>query len=174
MDNIFQQALKHTLEFEGIFSNDQDDRGGKTKYGITENVARGYGYTGEMMNLPLDLVEQIYKKDYWNKLKLDQISIYSVAIALKVFDIAVNCGVHRASRWLQQAVNCLSHNTPLVVDGVIGDDTIVKIKTLRHHLDIITIVKMLNIYQGQHYIDICSKNETQKKFIKGWFRRIEI
>ena len=39
----FDTALKHVLQIEGDFSDHPDDPGGKTRFGITEDVARRAG-----------------------------------------------------------------------------------------------------------------------------------
>ena len=40
--------LASIIFYEGGYSDDPDDPGGKTKYGITERVAREYGYLGSI------------------------------------------------------------------------------------------------------------------------------
>ncbi|KKM08171.1 hypothetical protein LCGC14_1726580, partial [marine sediment metagenome] len=49
--NAFDSATKHTLGIEGDFSDDPADSGGATKWGITESVARAFGYSGRMQNM---------------------------------------------------------------------------------------------------------------------------
>ena len=50
----FDQAFDALLEHEGGYSDHAADPGGKTRYGITEVVARSHGYRGDMRELPLD------------------------------------------------------------------------------------------------------------------------
>ncbi len=45
-----EQYLEELIKREGSYVNNQADRGGATKYGITEAVARENGYKGNMMN----------------------------------------------------------------------------------------------------------------------------
>ena len=70
----FERALQHTLGIEGGFSADAADSGGATRWGITEAVAREFGYQGEMKDLPLEFAADVYRQKYWNLLQLDLVA----------------------------------------------------------------------------------------------------
>lgn len=89
-----------------------DPAGGPTMYGITERVARRWGYEGEMRKLPLSTARSIAKTEYWDRYQCDQ---FSPVIGYQIFDAAYNGGM--PVRWLQQALGT-------TVDGVIGAKTI--------------------------------------------------
>lgn len=110
----FDECFKLLIEHEGGFSDHADDPGGKTRYGITETVARANGYEGDMRELPLDVAKAIYRARYWDAVKADQLP---AGIRYFVFDAAVNSGVGQAARWLQKAAG-------VPADGVIGTQTI--------------------------------------------------
>ncbi len=57
-----EQYLEELIKREGGYVNNPADRGGATKYGITEAVARANGYKGNMKDLPLDVAKSIYRK----------------------------------------------------------------------------------------------------------------
>jgi len=109
----FALALEIILDAEGGYSDHAADPGGKTRYGITEDVARSHGYTGDMRALPLTMAEQIYRADYWDACHCDQLPW---PLSLYVFDAAVNQGVGAATRMLQRALDT-------VQDGIIGKQT---------------------------------------------------
>jgi len=109
-DSSFDLLLKH----EGGFSDHAADPGGKTRYGITEAVAREVGYRGDMRELPMDLAKRIYKDRYWDTVKAEQLP---PAVRYVVFDAAVNSGSGQAAKWLQRALG-------VVDDGVIGPKTL--------------------------------------------------
>lgn len=109
----FDDAFSIVLEFEGGYSDDDKDPGGKTKYGITESVARAHGYSGEMKELTLDIAKSIYRKSYWEAAGCDY---YPWPLSLYVFDCAVNQGPDPAKKMLQRALST-------VQDGVIGQAT---------------------------------------------------
>jgi lysozyme family protein len=109
-DAAFDVLIKH----EGDFVNHPSDPGGKTRYGITEAVARRVGYRGDMRELPLDLAKRIYREDYWQAVRAEQLP---PAIRYAVFDAAVNSGPAQSVRWLQRALGVTD-------DGVIGPQTL--------------------------------------------------
>lgn len=110
----FTTAFEKLLGHEGGYSDHKDDPGGKTRYGITEAVAREVGYRGNMRELPLDLAQRIYKDRYWDAVQAEHLP---ADVRYAVFDAAVNSGVAQAAKWLQRACGVKD-------DGVIGPQTI--------------------------------------------------
>lgn len=110
----FETALRHVLHHEGGFVSHKDDPGGATNYGITVAVARDHGYAGHMRDIPMDLVRTIYRRSYWDRCRCDELP---AIMRLDVFDGAVNSGVSRSIRWLQESVGATT-------DGLIGPQTI--------------------------------------------------
>lgn len=176
--DVFNKAFDHVILVEGGYVDDPLDPGGKTKYGITEEVARKHGYSGEMKDLDLDIAKFIYKMDYWNKNELDIIATLSPKIALEIFDTGVNAGTLRAGRWLQEALNVLNRRqqlfTDLMVDGKIGRKTIDAFEVLITEGDEDVIYQCLNVLQGAHYIKISQNNENLERYIRGWMKRVEL
>lgn len=62
-DSEFTWAIAHILKVEGGWSNHPNDRGGKTKYGIIESVAKRHGLNVSSITLPQAI--KIYYTDYW-------------------------------------------------------------------------------------------------------------
>lgn len=110
----FSTAFEKLLKHEGGFSNHKDDRGGATRYGVTEAVAREAGYRGDMRELPLDLAQRIYKDRYWDAVQAESLP---PDVRYIVFDGAVNSGVVQSAKWLQRACGVKD-------DGIIGPQTI--------------------------------------------------
>jgi lysozyme family protein len=111
---LFEDAFEIVVASEGGYSDHAADPGGKTRYGITEAVAREHGYTGDMRELPLATAHAIYRRSYWDACKCDKLPW---PLSLYVFDSAVNQGVRPATQMLQRAMDT-------VQDGVIGQQTI--------------------------------------------------
>lgn len=109
-DAAFDLLLKH----EGGYSDHTADPGGKTRFGVTEAVAREVGYRGDMRDLPLDLAKRIYKERYWDAVKAEQLP---PTLRYATFDAAVNSGTGQAAKWLQRALGVKD-------DGMIGPQTI--------------------------------------------------
>ena len=110
----FHRALTAVLDLEGDYSDDARDPGGRTRYGITEAVAREQGYQGDMQDLPKSLAESIYKTHYWDVCHCDDLPW---PLSAYVFDAAVNQGGLPARRMLQRALHTLE-------DGNIGPLTL--------------------------------------------------
>lgn len=110
----FDQCFQLLLAHEGDFADHPDDPGGKTRFGVTEAVAREYGYRGDMRELPLEVAQVIYRARFWEAVKAEQLP---PGVRYFVFDAAVHSGPIQAIRWLQAAVGTAP-------DGVIGPVTL--------------------------------------------------
>lgn len=109
----FEQAFSEIIKREGGYVDHPSDPGGKTNYGITERVARQYGYTGHMKDLPLSTAKHIYRTSYWDKISAD---LLPPRIRFHVLDAAVHSGTGQAIKWLQEAGGVDD-------DGIIGKNT---------------------------------------------------
>ena len=118
MSKDFKAALKRVLKHEGGYVNDPRDTGGETNYGITKATARAYGYNGSMKDIPMDIVEFIYKKMFWDAMSCDS---FDFALAFQLFDAAVNHGLLNARKIIQRAVGVKD-------DGMIGPVSLAAIR----------------------------------------------
>lgn len=168
--------LNELIEREGGYVNDPADRGGATRYGITEAVARAHGYKGHMRDLPKDLAKTIYRKTYWTNPRFDQVNQIHPAVAEELLDTGVNCGVAFAKPLLQRALNLLNNQgkegwPDLAVDGIYGPATLNALNAFlkkRGKDGAQALLRVLNIMQGQRYIEICERNPSQEKYFFGW------
>lgn len=164
--------VNSTVKAEGGYVNDPLDNGGETNYGITVSTARANGYNGPMRDLPLQTAKDIYRNEYLVK---PGFSTFPSPIAAELFDTGVNMGPATATKFLQRAVNALQ-GSGLAVDGKMGPATrnavAVYLASRSNAQDI--LVKALNCLQGVRYIELVEGNATQRKFINGWFSRVEI
>lgn len=110
----FDTAFELLLGHEGGYSDHAADPGGKTKWGVTEAVAREAGYTGDMLELPVEVAKAVYLQRYWKPIKADDLP---PGVRYAVFDAAVNSGPAQATKWLQRALGVEG-------DGVIGPKTL--------------------------------------------------
>ncbi|CAM0702590.1 TPA: glycoside hydrolase family 108 protein [Acinetobacter baumannii] len=171
-----EQYLEELIKREGGYVNNPADRGGATKYGITQAVARENGWNGNMKDLPLEFAKSIYKKQYWLEPRFDQVNALSPSVAEELLDTGVNCGPNFAKPLLQRALNLLNNQgkagwPDLKVDGVYGSATLGALKTYlskRGKEGEKVLVRVLNIMQGQRYIEICERNPKQEQFFYGW------
>lgn len=167
----FPAAFAKVLRVEGEFSDHPGDRGGATMYGITERVARANGYMGEMREMPLSVAQSIYKRQYWDTLKLDEISEASFVVACELFDTSVNMGVGTAGKFLQRAINVLTPGG-VEVDGVVGPMTVDRLRgylAKRGAEGEVVLLRALNALQGARYVEIGERDASQEAFTYGWF-----
>lgn len=61
--------------------------------GITKAVAKENGYDGPMKSLPVDVAQAIYKRQYWDAVRADELP---ESVRYAVFDGAVNSGVSQS------------------------------------------------------------------------------
>jgi lysozyme family protein len=163
---------------EGGYTNNPNDPGGATCWGITERVARANGYAGPMSTMPRDTAKDIYFSQYVSRPGFAAILPLSEAIAEEVVDTGVNMGPAVASIFLQKALNTFNnqgHDYPdLKVDGDVGPGTIGALKALlakRGHDGETVLLRALNALQGEHYISIGANRPASEAFEFGWFMR---
>jgi lysozyme family protein len=170
------QLIAELIAREGGYSNNAADRGGPTKYGITEKVARANGYQGDMRDFPLATAQAIYRKLYWTGPRFDEVAKIAPRLAAELFDTGVNMGVGAASAFLQRALNALNcngaHYPDMPVDGRIGGVTLNALDRFLERrgasVGEAVLVKACDCLQGEKYIAICEANPTQEVFAFGW------
>ena len=178
MSILFNEIVGRVLQIEGGYVNDPKDSGGETNLGITVKVARKFGYTGEMKNLTIKDAKAIYKKGYWDTLKLDQVD--NKKLCFELFDSCVNVGNTRAGKWLQESLNIVlpspSPEFKLIVDGDIGNKTLECVNMVLFNPKLIKeLIDTLNILQGKFYMSLAQRREKDEKFIGGWIEhRVKI
>ena len=148
------------------YTNNKYDRGKATKYGITLATWRKVGYDKngdgvlneeDVKLLTKDDFHRVFKQNYWNACKADQIQDQSVANML--VDFAYNSGVSKAVKHLQLVLG-------ITADGIIGNKTLYAI----------------NKSNGERLFEAFKKDRKaylkgiavgdQKRFLKGWLRRL--
>ncbi len=102
----FQTALAHILRWEGGYSDHPDDPGGATNYGVTQATydawrkERGLP-TRSVREIAREEVEAIYRTRYWEPLPA-RYAERDPALALALFDLAVNSGLGTATQALRK------------------------------------------------------------------------
>lgn len=122
MSAAFAQAFTFVVGAEGGFTDDPGDPGNWTGGAVGVGQCNGTKYGISAASYPTldiaDLTEveaqAIYLRDYWMPIQGDQLP---TALALVVFDGAVNSGVAQSAMWLQTA-------TGVTADGAIGPETL--------------------------------------------------
>jgi lysozyme family protein len=171
MNENFNKAFEEVIGIEGGYSDDKNDSGGETNFGITKKVAEANGYTGSMKDIPMEKVKEIYYKGYWLPNKLDQID--DLELTMEIFEQSVNMGNKRPAVWLQENLNALNDTgkkwNDITEDGNIGSGTITAINScLSSTNGKKRLMKLMNICQGIFYRDLVRKREKDERFLGGW------
>lgn len=155
----FDRCLAIILHHEGGYVNHPKDPGGETNLGVTKRVYEEWGGTKDMRELTEEDVAPIYKKNYWDRVKGDDLPS---GLDLAVFDWAVNSGTGRAAKKLQSMIGT-------VADGGIGPNTL---RILGEYIDEHGLEQTIRNYQEvrQAFYESLSTFET---FGRGWTRRNE-
>ena len=176
MTNTFEKAFNHTLGLEGKYSNNPNDTGGETMWGITKALAVHYGYSKPMRDMPVSIAKHIYKNEFWDKLRLEDIAKMSPELAVEMFDTAVNMGGAMAVMFLQTCLNSFNRQGKLYSDikedGAIGKttlDTLHKYFASRGAKGANVMLKAMNCLQGARYIELGRRREANEEFTFGWF-----
>ena len=173
------QLIDEVIGREGGYSNDPKDRGGPTRWGITEQVARAYGYQGDMKDLPRPSAIEIYRKRYWLSVGFDKVAAVVPSVAALMFDIGVNMGQSVAGRFLQRALNLLNRNAAdypdIVVDGGVGAMSIASLAGYRRKRPDAegeaVLLWMINAFRTGRYAEIAEANPSREAFEYGWIAR---
>ena len=132
-------ALRKVLKNEGRYANDPDDAGGETYKGISrKNYPTWSGWTSidqikkyhprgfktilEGTKELQDKVKEFYKRNFWDKLYLDDCA--NQELANQCFDMAINAGVKAGVKILQKTLG-------IPADGKLGSVTIAAIKKIK-------------------------------------------
>ena len=159
MNKNYDKCLETILHHEGGYVNHPEDPGGETNLGVTKRVYQEWGGTKDMKDLTFDDVAPIYKKNYWDKMKCDDLP---AGLDLCVFDFGVNAGPGRAAKYLQSLIGT-------VADGGIGPNTLAKLK---EYTDETGVKETITNYQNERQ-SYYEKLSTFKTFGRGWTRRVE-
>jgi lysozyme family protein len=184
MSTGFQRALERTARIEGGWSNHPVDRGGKTKYGVTEGTWKEYcaRFLNGVEPYPIEDItktdsEQVFYHLYWNPAGLDRMEREGVpqSVLNFVFDACVNHGFHTGCKLLQRAYNVVRYDqdAPLKEDGLIGSKTVDAVRRFVNKPE--NLSALLNSYtveRGIFFKAIVAKDSRQRTFIRGWYRRL--
>ena len=156
MDNTFLKAVDFTLHWEGGASDDPDDPGGPTRFGISQ---RQYPDL-DIAALTREEAVAIYHRDFWQKYAYGRIS--SEHIACRLFDLAVNVGPFRAHCMLQIALN--RSGVRVNIDGIIGPRTL---WAVNHHPVPGYVSAELRLAAIRYYVSL-----ERDRYERGWIRRV--
>jgi len=160
---------------EGGYSHHPADRGGPTRWGITEAVARANGYGGDMRALPRERAVAIYRKIYWHGPRFDRVAEHAPKLAAELFDTGVNMGPPVAANFLRRALNALNRGASdfpdVATTGAVDDALIAALAGLlarRGSAGEIVLLKAVEALQGERYLALAERRPANEAFLYGW------
>lgn len=157
--NTFDTAFRILLTLEGGASAHPADRGGLTRYGISQAAYPHLNIAALTEREAFD----IYENDYWLPAGCPQLP-QRVAIAL--FDASVHHGIHRAVQQLQAVVGAKA-------DGLMGPRTRAAVRQLARTPDAEKQLLMQLLAQRALFLhSIVVSTPSQQVFHLGWLRRL--
>ena len=175
MDQKIQKIIDEILVVEGRYVNDPADSGGETNWGITVKVAREFGYTGAMKDMPRQLAEDIYFHDYVTKPGFAKVMELSPKLAAELTEFGVNCGTGTAARCLQEGLNDLNNGASLwpelAEDGAIGQRSLDALRIFLHLRKAegeMVLLRDINCRQHHHYSALVRRRPKDERFFYGW------
>jgi len=125
----------------------------------------GWEYIDKGDAVPEYLVLDFYEENYWDKVNGDELP---EGLDLLVFSLAVNAGVHQASKLLQRVLNAEE-------DGIIGSRTVAKAQ--EYSLSLVGEQVVRDKWMDytcetlKYYNKVVVKDKTKEMFLKGWINR---
>lgn len=171
---MFDRAFKIVLGAEGGFSDHPADRGGATKYGITQKTLDGWrkyhpDFPASVKDITVDHSKAIYKRNYWDACSCD---LMPWPVCLLVFDMAVNSGRGASIRYLQRTINSALSTDAVRVDGGFGPQTKAGMDNAINAIGLIAFCMLFLKLRRDFFHAIAKRSPSQKVFLKGWLNRV--
>lgn len=154
----FDRSLREVLRHEGGWVKHPKDPGGETNLGVTKRTLEAWlkrpVTSATMKALTVKDVAPIYRDAYWLAASCDELP---AGVDYIVFDLAVNSGVSRASKFLQECAH-------VTIDGKIGPMTLAAVRKVPAAEMVLRLRnKREAFYRGLG---------TFSTFGRGWLRRL--
>lgn len=174
------QLIDDAIGREGGYVNNPKDKGGPTRWGTTEQVARAFGYTGAMRVFPRETAVEIYRKRYLVEPGFDKILAMSAAIGELLFDTGINMGQAMAGQFLQRALNLFNRGASLYpdlkVDGACGPMTRQSLASYQQRRGatgegLQVLLWTIHAFRTGRYEEISLARPANEEFSYGWVAR---
>lgn len=176
------QIINGILDREGgIYTNDPNDPGGPTKWGVTQRTL------SEWRGEPVSVIDvgtlergeafQILRHRYYVDPGFVKVASLSERIADELTDTGVNCGQAVATIMLQRCLNAFNQGgrkyDDIMADGAVGQATLRALAAFmawRGADGETVMVAALNCLQGDRYIELAEKSVKFEDFVYGWIK----
>jgi len=165
----FDDAVEKLHLVEGGFQKHYNDKGNWTsgKIGVGRLLGTKYGISAarypneDIINLTKERAKYLYRRDYWDKYKCDEIpTLYRYFY----FDCFVNHSPRAAVKIFQGALN--DSGFDLKEDGILGNNTLNAIKTMKLKTE------NLRARRIAYFSELCINDPNNYVFLVGWINRV--
>lgn len=162
----FTYALETTMRFEGGWSNHPSDRGGKTKYGVTQRTLHSYnqmeGTWHVIRGLTPEQAADVYWTMYWLEMRIDKLP---EPVQGFMFDWSVHSG--------RFAIRSMQRHLKLKPDGVVGPRTRAAVEAALVTWGSPKFVRTLAIRRMNALCRLVRRDRKQGDFLVGWWARVQ-
>ncbi|MGE0650787.1 MAG: glycoside hydrolase family 108 protein [Alphaproteobacteria bacterium] len=171
MSGSVDELLDEVIAREGGFVHHPADRGGPTKFGITQRTLSEWlgrpATIDEVRQLDEETAREIYVARYLAGPRIDTLPPEIVG---QVFDMAVNHAPRRAVRILQEVLGLAGWRVD--GDGVIGPQTRRAAFEAQAEMGPF-LTNAVADQRANFYRRLVAADPSQGVFLRGWFRRAE-
>jgi len=167
--------IEELIHREGGYANHPADRGGPTRWGVTQLVARAHGYEGDMRQFPREHAAEVYRRIYWLAPHFDRVAGHAPKIAAELFDTGVNMGPTVAAGFLRRALNALNRGasdySDIPASGIVDDGLITALAAFlarRGDAGETVLLKAIEALQGERYLELAERRPANEAFLYGW------
>lgn len=180
-----KSKINETIEAEGgdKVTNDPVDRGGLTKFGITQttwNAFRKSSWPKSVADATREQATEVYAERYWLAPGFDKIAAVHAVMAFEMFDWGVTSGPSRPIKAMQRALNSLNTQgkdyPDIDDDGAYGKMTAAALAAFvkrRNGEGLRYLFDMVQSFRRVFYVEISERDKTQERFQNGWQSRIK-
>lgn len=167
MADDFVDIANTTFRFEGGLNQNEIGQGGKSNYGITQDLYDSYNKEGskDVSTISYGEAKRIMKEEFYDKPKISSIKDFGVRGI--VYDFAVNSGSGTAIRSLQKVVGTKE-------DGIIGKNTKRQIDKYIKKNGQEALTKALIDDREAYLTGLYTQNpERYGRVVQGWMNRLQ-
>ena len=171
MSRTVDELLDEVIAREGGFVHHPADRGGPTKFGITQATLSAWlgrpASVDEVRTLDEETAREIYERNYYSAPRIETLP---EAIRPQVFDMAVNHGPRRAVRILQEVLGLAGWRVD--IDGVVGPETRRAAFMAQAQMGPF-LANAIADQRAIFYRRLVVADPSQRAFLRGWLNRAE-
>lgn len=171
LDNLIDAVIDR----EGGYVDHPADRGGPTRWGVTQATARADGFAGDLRGLPRARAVAIYRRLYWQAPGFARVADRAPTLAAELFDTGINMGPTVAIGFLQRALNALNRGASdypdIPTDGAIGPATLAALAAFLAHRGAggeVVLLRAMEALQGERYLALAERRPANEAFLYGW------